>query len=66
VRGELVSLEAFAGVQGSISLAQLGEILERLGRNAPPDRRASDERRVRLADRTTSGVLSAANVQALP
>lgn len=38
VRGELVSLEGFAGVQGSISLDQLGELLNRLSRNPPPDR----------------------------
>jgi hypothetical protein len=39
VRGELVSLGGFAGVQGSISLDQLGELLGRLSRNAPPNRR---------------------------
>ena len=38
VRGELVSLEGFAGVQGSIRLTQFGELLDRLSRNAPPDR----------------------------
>ena len=36
VRGELVSLEGFAGVQGSISLNELSELLDRLSWNAPP------------------------------
>lgn len=39
VRGEVVSLGGFAGVQGSISLNELTELLDRLSRNAPPDRR---------------------------
>lgn len=37
VRGELVSLEGFAGVQGSISLDAFGQLLDRLSRNAPPE-----------------------------
>ena len=39
VRGELVSLGGFDGVQGSIGLDQLGELLDRLSRNAPPDKK---------------------------
>jgi hypothetical protein len=39
VRGELVGLEGFGGVQGSISLNELGELLDRLSRNAPPHKR---------------------------
>jgi hypothetical protein len=39
VRGELVSLDGFAGVQGTISLNDLSELLDRLSRNAPPHRR---------------------------
>ena len=39
VSGELVSLGGFAGVQGSISLNELSELLDRLSRNAPPGRR---------------------------
>ena len=39
VRGELVSLGGFAGVQGSISLNELSELLDRLSRDAPPNRR---------------------------
>lgn len=38
VGGELVSLGGFAGVQGSISLNELSELLDRLSRNAPPNR----------------------------
>jgi hypothetical protein len=36
VRGDLVSLGGFAGVQGSISLNELDGLLDRLSRNAPP------------------------------
>jgi hypothetical protein len=39
VRGELVSLGGFAGVPRSISLNELSELLDRLSRNAPPNRR---------------------------
>ena len=39
VRGELVSLAGFDGVNGSISLNELGELLDRLSRNAPPHER---------------------------
>jgi hypothetical protein len=39
VSGELVSLEGFAGVRGSISLNGLGELLNRQSRNAPPGSR---------------------------
>jgi hypothetical protein len=37
VRGELVSLGGFAGVQGSISPNELSELLDRLSRNAAPN-----------------------------
>ena len=36
VRGELVSLGGFAGVAGSLSLNEFGELLKRLSRNVPP------------------------------
>ena len=39
VRGELVSLGGFSGVQGSISLNEVGKLLDRLSRNAPPNKR---------------------------
>jgi HEAT repeat protein len=39
VRGDSVSLEGFAGVEGSISLNELGELLGRLSRVLPPDKR---------------------------
>jgi hypothetical protein len=35
VRGELVSLGGFAGIQGSISLNELNELLDNLSRKAP-------------------------------
>jgi hypothetical protein len=39
VGGGLVRLGGFAGVPGSISLNEFSELLDRLSRNAPPDRR---------------------------
>ena len=48
VRGDLVSLGGFAGVKGSIGLDQLGELLERLSRNGPPDKRLQPASRVHV------------------
>jgi hypothetical protein len=45
VVGEMVSLAGFAGVQGKISLNELSELLDRLSRNAPPNRRVQIDQR---------------------
>jgi hypothetical protein len=59
VSGQQVNVGGFAGVQGSISLNQFRELLDRLSRNAPPGRRLQPTGLVRSGAATTPVRLTA-------